>query len=225
MLAFSYLTTDYYSDELLRESVAKLTNYSWVSRIIILQTTCRIPQSSVGQKTELVGADLGYGFDRQPEDGGFDELTARNTQLQLLHLTWLPWLGLIDADELFTEETGELLAQADRASKSKIVFECYHMLQTGRKIWPEQQTVFGGKVINDPHCRIFKNRKEPETFQLAPPQIAGANRTQHCQLAGVQSSQCLVVTGPYHLHFPDRKHVFTRSEPAEAEAGQPEAAE
>ena len=214
MLAFSYLTADYYNDEMLRESVAQVSQYRWVDRVIILQTTSHIPQSAIDDKVTLLGADFGYGFDREPEEGGFDELSARNLQLQLLHLTGQPWLGLIDADELFTENTGELLTRADAAGKTRIVFECHHLYKTGRKIWPEQLTTFGGYSINDPHCRIFRRRYAAEVFQPAPRHIAKTNRTQHCQLAGVTAEQCLVVTGAYHLHFPDRKLISSSARPA-----------
>jgi hypothetical protein len=192
--------------DFLARSLAVMEPYVWIEHIITLHTEGSKPPQRQGKQQHLY-EEFGSGFERQPEDGGFHEINARNRLLELAAASGCQWVLLCDPDEFFLPATFGELRQAHHCGKGAVWFSCYHFRDPQRYLWwPTLVRKVAGSVqpLHDPHPRALRLDLE---WQYSPHPSEDTlsrfrNRTQHCR----------VLPSPAHLshHAYDLLHVHTR---------------
>lgn len=155
--------------------------------------------------------NFGSGFNRQPEDGGFNEVAARNAMLAqaaaLHRLTPVDWVVWCDSDEYFCRppELDDLSADLLLVITNHLVARFPENDLTGSwlaKACPQLPLVYAEQ--DNPHPRAVRAASLPRLYwrenRHLPP--AASNRTQHCVLA-VKAGRPLIpaVDEHAHVHF------------------------
>lgn len=188
-------------------------NYPWVDEILVFTTNKAIKPASSG-KVSRAGGDYGHGFDKAVGDGGFNEIEARCAALELARCTSdSDWLLIVDDDEIFTFEFGNLLDAATRAGADAVQIECWPLLNE-REYLLHRDRIFdvgnGNLRMHDPHIRAVRRSamSQQEPFYVPSPKpVSGPNKTQHCRL-NFGKLPTLRVAGFFHFHLKDSQ-VFS----------------
>lgn len=196
---------DAFLDRMLNTHLA----YDWVWRIALLHS--RGGHFDITHpKLVHFSHDFGYGFDRQPEHGGFDEVAARNYLLDALDTLDGTCTILCDGDDIYHPNTVRVVDLLARNNKLAGMLECWHFTT------PNQYLFFPGSVfryqdtsprLHDPHIRILRHDCRMR-WQLNPNTAlreTWANRTMHCVPELRNWSTVLRVPGLFHLHT---HHMF-----------------
>src|SRR4029079_792814 len=188
----------------LERSISTMTKYPWVTKVVVLHTDCdRLPRQ-LG-KVEHVYQNYGSGFDRQPENGGFDEIDARNHALRLGRETGCDWLLVVDADEFFLPCTIDPIAHAHRSNKAAVCFECWHFITPTQYLFFENTMRPASKhtpAMHDPHIRAIRGSASI-WFEQNPNRTFRdelANDTMHCTPTRMPTQAVLYAPGMFHIH-------------------------
>jgi hypothetical protein len=199
-------------DEYLESSLEIMSSYKWVSDIVVLITnqTDEKRRRSQGKINYHYG-NFGDGFLKEPEDGGFSQIDARNRLLFLLRERRPDWHVLLDSDEFFTDSTFDLIQYAQSMRKVNILMSTYLFHSpTHYGHHPKWDDTKDGRVpLIDPHVRIFSKEIVPyyasagyQMMGVKREAGGGRNRTSHCKLMGFDKPrQQLTREGPFHIHF------------------------
>lgn len=198
-----------------------MKTHPWVTKIVTLNTRERNPIAEGvddEQRSYSFSGKFGYGFDKQPEDGGFDEIRARNHALDLAEKMGCTWTLICDCDEFFTDETYSDICDAHHQGKAVVWFSCYHFRDPSKYLWcPDYlKTVLHSKEMHDPHPRAFRTAARLR-YVLNPADAYRSklrNRTQHCQLQSTAGRKAHFVYGLRHVHT---KHMFDPKRPSQEE--------
>ena len=178
--------------------------YPWVASILALDTSQKLPFERRG-KTLFGGLDYGYGFDRQPEQGGYDEIAARESALKIARGETGQWSLIADADELYHPQFDLVLAAAERQAAAAIRVECWPVVSaTNYVYYPNTVFEVDGERLHDPHVRALTKLWCCQ-YQRSPQHWRYANRTQHCRPERI--ARTLSAPGFYHFHA--KAHAFT----------------
>lgn len=199
--------------EFLSRSLQIMQSYAWVSSIVVLDTGRSKPvlPENIIHPAEV----FGYGFEEQPEHGGFHEVAARNRSLDIALKTGCDWLLLCDADEFFMESMFAEITAADRAGKDVVWLSCYHHTAPNRCIWEsgEIRQVFGsGPRLYDPHPRAIRASRRWRYIVNQSYGVGLRNRTKHCHLNHHAGRQVHRADGHLHVHT---RHMFYPKRPSD----------
>jgi hypothetical protein len=178
-------------DAVLNLSLEQMRKYPWVNRIIAVHTD-GLKYYSAGPKTAEVIEDFGSGW-IPIEQGGFDEIRARNFALELA-IHDADWVLNCDADEFFTEDFGAEIEKAHSEGFDAINVNCNHFAD------PRTLIDLGH---SDSHIRAFRANKDMKYIANTNAEFMKAypNKSMHCTLSGV--SKVKQVEGMYHIHTHD----------------------
>jgi hypothetical protein len=167
----------------LKLSIEQMSSYHWVKSIIVLNTK-----------------DYGYGFDKAIAGGGFDEISARNKALSIAEATGYDWLLQCDADEFYTENTGEIIDRAALAGYESVAFEFNHFITPTQYIINKRayKHILNTKY-HDLHVRAWKSSLKARYFQ-DPNEADKINPTINCIHNAGKNQNCFNVAGFYHIH-------------------------
>lgn len=172
--------------------------YAWVSSIVALDTSADFHFYREG-KVLHGGIDCGFGFHRQPEAGGFDEIRARETAMRIARGEAGYWKLICDADELYHPDLVQVLDKAEQSAMPMLGVECWPVVSpTQYRYTPETVYDVDGMRLHDPHVRAF-NCFQVVEYDLAPKAWSYSNRTQHCR-PKVAHNKRRYVPGFFHLH-------------------------
>lgn len=194
---------------LMELSVGVMSNYHWIDLILLLDTTKKKPGRWKTPKVYEFGYNWGSGFETQPEDGGFNEIAARNSLLDAAYNMGADWIICADADELFRLETGSLIDAVEKQGKSHIWFACYPIINPKQYVrvpdYLRYISAFGDK-LHDPHVRAFRTQGTVR-YMMNPHAISLGwnNRTTHCWLAINEGDRGAGTDEQLHLHA---RHMF-----------------
>lgn len=183
-----------------------MSSMDWVSKIVVLQTDggCDyLPQLS-HPKVRHISEDFGKGLDKQPEDGGFNEVAARNRLTQAAKESGCRWLLTCDADEFFMPGTEVALGEAEASDKLAVWFSCYHFRNPRQHLWLPgmvRDVRPLGIKMHDPHLRAM--RLDQQWFWVMNDRVRQTgygNRTAHCYPSAVPWRQAVGVNELLHIH-------------------------
>lgn len=201
-MSYPKLVVWYVSDspEVLQHSVEVMAGYDWVDRVLVLSTIGKPLLDKVPDKVVQKWTKFGEGRHRPVEMGGFDQVTARNVALQLSETFNPDWLLQCDSDEIYLDQTKELLSRKE----DLLWVACYPMFNLTQYI---SSPLHPRLKLLDPHPRLFRPgfrfvpNGDKEFARTLP------NKTNHCMLnlskkhrEGVTKHGVL-----YHLHL---KHIM-----------------
>jgi hypothetical protein len=202
-------------DEFLDRSLEVMTQQTWVNRIVVLHTAEQ--QVSWQTRSKLIThvyRDFGQGFDKQPEDGGFHELAARNEMLTWARASECDWILICDSDEIYLPMTKDHITEADMKRKSVVWFPCYHFCSPTQYLWwPNTVRKISGVAMHDPHPRAIRATAKIRYELNRNNHLRGElpNRTMHCHLQNtIRKRQYWAKQGVCHVHT---RHMFDPKRP------------
>ena len=177
--------------------------YPWVSSIVAFDTSQALPFTRRG-KVLHCGRDFGYGFDKQPEQGGYDEINARQTALKIARGENHFWSLIVDADEIYHPGFDRVLDVAEGQGSNAVCVECWPLVTPQRYVY-NREAVFDidNLRLHDPHVRAISKLTEV-TYTPSPQHWRFANRTQHCRPDSIAKTH----TAPGFYHFHVKRHDF-----------------
>ena len=195
--------------------------YDWIKNIVVLHTDSDIkPQgATTSDKILHTYKDFGSRFGKQPEDGGYHEVAARNHSLDLARDTGCEWALICDADEFFTHEAWPAIHEAHRTKKDVVWYSCYHYCDPFHYLWWANQVrrVQGSKhLMHDAHARAIRLGGRKLSYVMNNNmqfRDTLGNRTQHCHLMGHPAHCCYHGYGKVHIHT---RHMFEPKRPKES---------
>jgi hypothetical protein len=195
--------------EALKRSLDTMTKYPWVKEVFVLHADQdRLPRQE--GRINHVYQDYGSGFDKQPEDGGFDEVAAKNHVLRLGRSGNCDWLLIVDADEFFLPCTINQIAIAHREQLETAFFEHWHFCSPTQYLFARHATRRfrkNGVAMHDPHMRAIRAKSECWYELNANVEVRNTwpNRTIHCTPVNPGWHTVHEAPGLYHIHT---RHMF-----------------
>lgn len=196
-------------DAFLDRMLATHLNYDWIWRIALLNSRGGTFDIS-HPKLLHFSRDFGHGFTAQPEDGGFDEVAARNFLLDAVADIDGTCTILCDSDDVYHPDTVRVIELMARNNSLAGMIECWHFTS------PNQYLFFPNSLfryrdssprLHDPHIRILRHGCGIR-WQLNPNTTlrdTWPNRTMHCTPQLGSWPTLLRIPGLFHLHT---HHMF-----------------
>ncbi len=203
-----YITANEY--ELLTLSVKTMAALDWVTSIVILHTDLKQPAYYANLENTLwkvkeFWQSFGSGFDKPVEQGGFDEIAARNRAIELAEAAGSDWIIQCDSDEFYTADANSGLVEATEKNKQAVRWSCWHLFNPTYSIFdPASIHYYDGQLFHDPHIRAWKPelrlryQANPNTDFLSN----FINKSMHC-VNLLPEWQTLNQPGIFHLHIHD----------------------
>lgn len=179
-----------------------------VRRIVIVVTGPSEPiefgrLSAISGKFHEVFRPFGHGYDRSVDDGGYDQVSARNFALELVESSDVEWLMQYDADDYYHEGIFGILGEIE-APHDYVTCPCYTVTSLEGYWYTEAlMRSFDGIMLLNPHTRIWR-RDLKLRYQISPRAIATQiNHTRHCGVVFPPKSRSLaaILNEPYHFHL------------------------
>lgn len=183
----------------LYHSLSVMTQFEWVNKAIVLDTTKDFELKKIGPKIHLLGKNFGNGFDKQPEDGGLDEISARNFVMDLARED-SDWIIRLDADEVLSYEFVNLIHEAEKNNKNCVMVGIHSILGSNQIIYYDHPFPFG---LHNPHYIAFKSDMKMRYAPNGNSELVKTfkNRTIHMSNAGIEDDKVLYSNKKYHLHL------------------------
>ena len=193
-----YITANEFSH--INRSIKVMAEYDWIDSIVILHTDSNEPKYG-GKLAEIspkkikeYWTDFGNGFDKSIEDGGFDEIGARNMALYLCKQDGFKgWVLYCDSDEYYTYDTIKAFQMAEQGNYDSINFRCFHLNDkltyrvNPRNIYDRHVRAW---ILND-DIKFAPHDSEEFMRQFK-------NKTLHCRRIGCKKT--LTTDLKYHIH-------------------------
>jgi hypothetical protein len=170
--------------------------------------------SSIHRKVDEHYMDFGHGYDLSIEDGGYDQVAARNYAIESINQHDIEWIVQNDADNIFEDNVYSALSNCGNHS----AYICHHVtLLPDSKYWfkPKLNKERFGEYILDPHLFCWK-RELNLRYGYCPNAVKlYTNASRHCGLIMPKNLSIFVDTKSYifHLHcLLKKKHYLQRTE-------------
>jgi hypothetical protein len=193
---------------LLTHTLPALLDHESVREALILHTGSRRPSTfgflaNACHKIHEVHRCFGTGYIRSLQDGGYDQVSARNYALEIMESGGSDWLWQIDADDYYDPGLASIVAKLDERYDA-VCCSCYTLISP-TQYWynASLETDIGGKRLINPHTRIWRSALR-KRFEHSPRvALESVNITRHC---GVDFSthpywRLMAIEGPFHFHL------------------------
>lgn len=189
-------------------SIEYMRNFPGLKHIVVLNTAGE--ETPPGDKVvQYVSHNFGRGMDKQPEDGGIDEVAARNYMRELAIGCGTEWWMFLDADEVMQHEAWSEIAKAHAynyvaawSSRINLRSPELHVHEH-----PPIRMRDIGPMLVDPQLRMFTSQLGAH-FVPMPAEVVGhlSNRTLHTSIVPTMPEVYLhertwKCEQPYLLHF------------------------
>ncbi|MFK8260625.1 hypothetical protein ACFL9S_22915 [Erwinia sp. AnSW2-5] len=174
----------------------------YVSNISILITD-GIPDKprKLSEKITLYSQNFGSGYSVSLEDGGYDQIAARNFLLDILAETDVDWLMMHDADDIYLLDYYDFISDKCMASDA-VTCSCF-TVRSGPEICipQEKKRYIQGKALHDPHTRIWKRNLNLRYKKSEGIEKYFANHSRHCGVIFPGEINISCTEGVYHFHL------------------------
>lgn len=167
----------------LQRSLAVMIEHDWVGRVIVLDTDIDAAPAETG-KLLRVGIDFGTDIGKPVEEGGLDQIAAREKSLELGRETGFKWLVVCDADEFYTDSLQIHLSAAEQAGCNAIRLPIYPYCSPDKYLSDEGfEMESDGNAYPKPMPRIVTADCPAKYVRNMTPHLASPNKTRHCFLS------------------------------------------
>jgi hypothetical protein len=173
----------------LHRSLEIMGEKDWVTKLAVLSTDETYKPLTAG-KTTWVGRYFGEGYAVPLDEGGYDQMEAREESLWLARSTKCDWIVVCDADEYFTDDLYREICAAEKAGQNMLLTSVMNFCSLNEILWvPDTLMEWQGKVVRKPFPRVLRSDLPVSYRTCEDPKLMGANPTQHCFLPknGIQT--------------------------------------
>lgn len=184
-------------------TLTPLIDSDYVNSIYILVTDGgRLPsQYSAIEKISMVSIDYGSGYDLSIENGGYNQIEARNHCLEQIYgNASIEWIMQVDADEYVTKE---YILDIAKNMHQDVVIPQYITPLRNNKIWFDSKIKrrYESTGIIDPHIVCWRCSLGKYYIECQNSAKHLSNTSRHCSIdleetSKIAISKCHV----YHLH-------------------------
>ena len=180
----------------------------YVSRVFVVVTGKEKPKgfgrySASDPKFVEFHKNFGDGFDLALEEGGYNQVAARNFALEKVEGADADWAVQIDADEIYEPFIFELLQSVPR--DINVVTGSYYTLLSECSHWFEERKFRNTKAgrLYDPHTSIWRTDLGVRYDQSPGVEQNFANISRHCGVMFNRYSnvRMTAITVPYYFHL------------------------
>jgi hypothetical protein len=147
--------------------------------------------------------NFGEGFDRAIDDGGYDQVAARNFALDRVEETDAGWAVQIDADEIYEPIIFRMLQ--DVPDDISAVTGSYYTLLSESTYWfePRKQRMFKSGLVYDPHTSFWRMSLGLRYERSPNVEEKFVNFSRHCgvRFNRIPDVKIAAVTQPYYFHL------------------------
>lgn len=155
----------------------------------------------LSKKITLYSQSFGSGYSVSVADGGYDQIAARNFLLERLADTDVDWLMMHDADDIYLNDYYDFISD-ECITADAVTCSCFS-LRPGPEICipPEKKRYIQGKILYDPHTRIWKKNLNLRYEKSAGIEKYFANHSRHCGVIFPGDMKISCTDGVYHFHL------------------------
>jgi hypothetical protein len=181
----------------LNASLNAMLEHEWVDKIIVVLTNVDgITTKSVDGRVIIYRKNFGVeGFEKTIEEGGFDEVEARNYLLNRMYEQNPDWLLLCDSDEYFTSNTVDVIRKAEKQKATCVYLECWPYIPSRHVLFKAARMLQG---LHDPHIRLIKATAKASFKRNAGQSCI--NQSAHC-VPSIDPYEEIWIKGIFHIHM------------------------
>jgi uncharacterized protein len=195
--------------DMLPFTMASLLDEPSVRHVVVVHTSPSQPECFGDLqrrwiKVQEFHQDFGEGLDKAVEEGGFNQVDARNFALGVAESLGDRWLLQFDADDYY--DAPALLHRLRSLPRTvrAVQCSCYHLLDTSG-YWHTDAKVRddGPRRLINPHVRLWRNDIKRRYAKCAATASVEKNETRHCgtDLSDLIPEQVAAVAEPVHFHL------------------------
>ncbi|WP_404680840.1 hypothetical protein [Raoultella terrigena] len=179
---------------------AALSEYVFNIAILITDIDPDKPRK-LSNKITLYSYDFGSGYSVSVENGGYDQIAARNFLLEKLSDTDVDWLMMHDADDIYLHDYYCFVSN-ECMTADAVTCSCFS-LRPGPEICIPQEKgrYIRGKTLYDPHTRIWKRNLNLRYDKSEGVEKYFANYSRHCGVMFPEGINIISTDGVYHFHL------------------------
>lgn len=191
--------------ELVKCSVLTHLTYQWVGSIILVYSSHSQPPqigelAAHNDRVFEYWQSFGEGYDKIVDEGGFNQIKAREFAISLAKQKKCNWMIHCDADEFYLKELGDVLESSD----ADIIKTSVYHLVTPQTFWIQTNQIKytkNNKILFSPRLRIWKSNLNPKI--LPDNRKSTINNTSHCYTSfdHLTSVKIKSIPGVYHIHI------------------------
>lgn len=179
---------------------AALSEHVFSIAILITDAAPEKPRK-LSKKITLYRYDYGSGYSISIENGGYDQIAARNFLLEKLSETDVDWLMLHDADDIYLHDYYDFIS-SECVSADAVTCSCFS-LRPGPEICipQEKKRHIQGKILYDPHTRIWRKNLNLRYDKSDGVEKHYKNHSRHCGVIFPENINVISTDGLYHFHL------------------------
>ena len=206
--------------DLLRLTLKPMLNNNHIEKILIVVTGPSKPNSfgylsGLSSKVIEEYKYFGYGYGRSVEDGGYNQIDARNYALKKICSHDLNWVLQFDADDFYTSSFFNYISSVGE-DKNYICCACY-TLNSINTFWYKEKIdrSHNGRMLLNPHIRMWRKNIGLSYSECDNANAVFTNRTRHCNVdfPMMRDREIEFICNPMHFHLHNilrKKHHKSR---------------
>ena len=217
--AWCTVSTEEY--ELLEYTSKNLVQHPVLLSFVVIVTGLKRP-GNFGSLSELstkyveIHRPFGDGYDLSEDEGGYDQISARNFGLEVARETGGDYLLQFDADDFYDEALFDFM-ESMPAATSALALSCITLTEEGcwKQGLKKTRKLANNHVLVDPHIRCFRSSLNVR-YERSVKADTLTNKSRHCHFSlPIESS--IVAIQDYFLHFHlhvllGKRYVMERSD-------------
>ncbi|MBK0099636.1 hypothetical protein IBT49_26955 [Erwinia sp. S63] len=153
------------------------------------------------EKINIFNGNYGYGYETSIQDGGYDQISARNDALRIIYSKKVDWIMQHDADDIYDLDFYEKVCLAC-SKQQAIMTECYTLNSFSTYVVNGKllKNIYGQTLLN-PHIRIWKRELALEFKKSRITPSFYVNETRHCGVEFPDGMKFIIIKKPSHYHL------------------------
>ncbi|WP_411755121.1 hypothetical protein [Serratia sp. (in: enterobacteria)] len=183
-------------------TLGEASRSSSVSKIIILLTDSLFESTyQLSNKITLCMRNFGKGYDTSIEEGGYDQVSARNYTLDFLDTEDIDWVMMHDADDIYDPDFYDFILET-HSYNDAVTCSCFTFRDINTLCVPQRKELaFNGSIFHDPHTRIWKKSLNLRYEKSKGVEGYFVNHSRHCGVVFPETTMFGFTDRPWHFHL------------------------
>ncbi len=174
----------------------------YISDIAILITDDKnCAATRLTDKITIYSENFGSGYSRSIQDGGYDQIAARNYLLEKMEETEADWILMHDADDIYGIDFYQYIVAVGIDSDA-VTCSCYTVTTDLDLCAPANKVqLTGPALLVDPHTRAWKKSLGLRYVKSDGVEKFFSNHSRHCGVIFPEDITLSCTGGLYHFHL------------------------